>query len=251
MAGKGGGAWKVAYADFVTAMMAFFLVMWLVGQNKPMKSAVAQYFRDPTGKVGAPSGPAVGIASHKGGGLPNLKAPPKGPRSHARGPARGDPRAAFGASVKGGVPIEGLQEAATSRVGGLILFAENSADLDDDAKERLRTIAPALLGKPNKIEIRGHATGRPLPPESAFSDAWQLCYARSMAVYHFLEEEGVEPQRIRLSQGGAHEPQEQPGNVDWAKVNSRVEVYMLTEFAHESKNRRHPGPSHIGGNGTD
>ena len=46
MAGKGGGAWKVAYADFVTAMMAFFLVMWIVAQNKPVKEAVAAYFKD-------------------------------------------------------------------------------------------------------------------------------------------------------------------------------------------------------------
>jgi hypothetical protein len=42
-----GGAWKVAYADFVTAMMAFFLVMWLVGQSPNVKAAVAGYFRDP------------------------------------------------------------------------------------------------------------------------------------------------------------------------------------------------------------
>src|ERR671930_2112744 len=45
--GAHGGAWKVAYADFVTAMMAFFLVMWLVGQNRGVKSAVASYFRNP------------------------------------------------------------------------------------------------------------------------------------------------------------------------------------------------------------
>src|SRR5438128_1971205 len=45
--GHHGGAWKVAYADFVTAMMAFFLVMWLVGQNKAVKQAVGGYFRDP------------------------------------------------------------------------------------------------------------------------------------------------------------------------------------------------------------
>ena len=44
-----GGAWKVAYADFVTAMMAFFLVMWIVGQDKPVKQAVAKYFEDPLG----------------------------------------------------------------------------------------------------------------------------------------------------------------------------------------------------------
>jgi chemotaxis protein MotB len=47
MAGKGGGAWKVAYADFITAMMAFFLVMWITAQNKPVRKAIANYFNDP------------------------------------------------------------------------------------------------------------------------------------------------------------------------------------------------------------
>src|SRR6202007_37842 len=45
--GHHGGAWKVAYADFVTAMMAFFLVMWLVGQSKTVRSSVAGYLLDP------------------------------------------------------------------------------------------------------------------------------------------------------------------------------------------------------------
>jgi len=59
MAGKGGGAWKVAYADFVTAMMAFFLVMWLVSQNAKVKDAVAKYFMDPVGfyQVGSNKNP--------------------------------------------------------------------------------------------------------------------------------------------------------------------------------------------------
>ena len=48
MAG-GGGAWKVAYADFVTAMMAFFMVMWLVSQDQIVKDSVAKYFVDPVG----------------------------------------------------------------------------------------------------------------------------------------------------------------------------------------------------------
>src|ERR1043165_9976653 len=47
MAGKGGGAWKVAYADFVTAMMAFFLVMWITAQNDQVKQAIAHHFTDP------------------------------------------------------------------------------------------------------------------------------------------------------------------------------------------------------------
>ena len=49
MAGGGGGAWKVAYADFVTAMMAFFMVMWLVNQDPKVKDSVAKYFVDPVG----------------------------------------------------------------------------------------------------------------------------------------------------------------------------------------------------------
>jgi chemotaxis protein MotB len=58
MAGKGGGgSWKVAYADFVTAMMAFFLVMWICAQDQKMKEAVAHYFMDPLG--GSPIGAAT------------------------------------------------------------------------------------------------------------------------------------------------------------------------------------------------
>src|SRR5262245_40799536 len=49
MAGKGGGAWKVAYADFVTAMMAFFLVMWLISQDQKLKESIAHYFQGPVG----------------------------------------------------------------------------------------------------------------------------------------------------------------------------------------------------------
>ena len=53
-----GGAWKVAYADFVTAMMALFIVLWIVGQSKSTKEAVSGYFKDPTNfsKGGSPGG---------------------------------------------------------------------------------------------------------------------------------------------------------------------------------------------------
>ena len=74
MAGHGGGAWKVAYADFVTAMMAFFLVMWIMGQSKDVKQAVAQYFRDPLDRPAKAQRPGPSIASHK-------RAPPRRPRN--------------------------------------------------------------------------------------------------------------------------------------------------------------------------
>ena len=75
--GHHGGSWKVAYADFVTAMMAFFLVMWLVSQNPETRRSVAQYFRDPgafaMGGAGVLPGADRGTI---GGGLDGAPAQP-------------------------------------------------------------------------------------------------------------------------------------------------------------------------------
>ena len=70
MAGHGGGAWKVAYADFVTAMMAFFLVMWITAQNNAVKQAIAQYFQDPSSNSKRSSGGPPLLPSNKAGQIP-------------------------------------------------------------------------------------------------------------------------------------------------------------------------------------
>src|SRR5438034_7672290 len=61
--GHHGGAWKVAYADFVTAMMALFIVLWLLNTSKPVRDGIAGYFKDPAGvasKLGTTvNGPGV------------------------------------------------------------------------------------------------------------------------------------------------------------------------------------------------
>ena len=55
----GGGAWKVAYADFVTAMMAFFLVMWITSQSDDVKKAIGGYFQDPWGSFSENTTPTM------------------------------------------------------------------------------------------------------------------------------------------------------------------------------------------------
>jgi chemotaxis protein MotB len=78
VAGAGGGAWKVAYADFVTAMMAFFLVMWIVSQDQKKKDSIAHYFQNPAGywRIGSSKEPgdtgAVLNGANKGP-VPNAK----------------------------------------------------------------------------------------------------------------------------------------------------------------------------------
>ena len=73
MAGHGGGAWKVAYADFVTAMMAFFMVMWITAQNKQMKAAVAHYFNDPYNSESKTKGPNAAGSTTTGPFVPGSK----------------------------------------------------------------------------------------------------------------------------------------------------------------------------------
>jgi chemotaxis protein MotB len=58
--GHHGGAWKVAYADFVTAMMALFIVLWILNQSEDIKQGVGGYFRDPKGKEGVGAGDKPG-----------------------------------------------------------------------------------------------------------------------------------------------------------------------------------------------
>jgi chemotaxis protein MotB len=234
MAGKGGGAWKVAYADFVTAMMAFFLVMWILAQSKEVKQAVAHYFNEPyqSSSQGAdlragppkdpppPASPPTPKALHLA--LPTI--PPVVPARDSEPPAKGSlearktPKAESLALHDGNKKIRGT----------VIRFAGDSADLSGAAKEELSRLVPDLRGKRNKVELRGHAARGPV---SAFQDAWILCYARSLATMKYLEQEGIEPERIRLSQAGVHEPftiSDQP-----LVLNARVEVYMLDEFVED------------------
>jgi chemotaxis protein MotB len=73
MAGKGGGSWKVAYADFVTAMMAFFLVMWIGAQDVKVKQAVANYFVDPSGSSKKPTKQGAVMDKLTGGAVPDAE----------------------------------------------------------------------------------------------------------------------------------------------------------------------------------
>ncbi len=241
MAGKGGGAWKVAYADFVTAMMAFFLVMWITAQSKPVKEAIAQYFTDPYGTLSAGGGAPAVLPSR-----PREAASTKGLHKTTRGRGRGtvsptskSPAAGEAKGEDGRKPsIAVMQDGDNSSRGIVVIFPEASAELDERARARLNALVPFMLGKINKIEIRGHSTARPLPSDSPFQNAWELSYARCVATLEFLEQAGIEPERMRLSQGGPFEPVKLGDGLDTLAENARVEVKMLGEFVDDRKGTR-------------
>jgi hypothetical protein len=125
-----------------------------------------------------------------------------------------------------------LHTGGRSLLGVVLLFEEGSAELDARAQQELQQFVAMLAGKPQKIEIRGHASRRPLPHGSDFHDAWQLSYARCLSTMRFLSDQGISPVRFRLSQAGAHEPYRE-GNEIHALADSRVEVFMLSELAEQ------------------
>jgi flagellar motor protein MotB len=207
MAGKG-GAWKVAYADFVTAMMAFFMVMWIVAQNKDKKEAVSAYFRDPFGDSSRPSG-----TGNREGSELKLKPPPE-------------------TKLKGGakVPILKLiHDRQGTPVGSFVQFADETIELDDVGKRKLQDLIPLLLGKRNKIELRGHTARRGHTVDDKV-DPWLISYQRCMTTMNYLTAHGIELSRIRLSQAGPYEPSVGSETAAWRARNSRVEVIMLNEY---------------------
>jgi chemotaxis protein MotB len=245
MAGKGGGAWKVAYADFVTAMMAFFLVMWIVGQDKPVKQAVAKYFEDPLGM-------------DKGSRSTSLQGPEDsttiGSFESGLGPARGlamtqnkasGRRSLVGVAAKRPPHIVIFRHFnRTYSVGTVIQFLQNSAALDDPAKERLDSLLPLLAGKPNKIEVRIYAPRQAIAKGSAFGEAWQLARDRALATMKYLTDHGISAERLRLSQDGALEPDTLYTGDKKPVPGARVEVFALDEYVDKERN---PTPLPVAG----
>jgi chemotaxis protein MotB len=246
MAAKGGGAWKVAYADFVTAMMAFFLVMWITAQNNAVKRAIAQYFQDPlsnsmrttggppilpSNKSGQPPGPSILPASRGGSAIGVDSRRIKFSMPHNSNNVANDQEKEPQEMESNKPSLFVIHNGERRFLGTMILFPEGSAKLDKTAKDRLMQVVNDLRGKPQKIEIRGHATRSSTAPGSAGKDPWQMSYARCQAVMNFLVEHGIGPERIRLSQGGAYEPYSLEADPSRQLYNSRVEVYVLDEYA--------------------
>ena len=111
----------------------------------------------------------------------------------------------------------------------MIFFREKVTELTEDNKRDLQRIIEQIAGKPQKIEIRGHTTRRPVDANSDFRDEWDLAYERCRNTMHFLIEQGIDPSRIRLGPAGAGEPLYNGVDPDRLQRNSRVEILMWDE----------------------
>jgi chemotaxis protein MotB len=214
--GHHGGAWKVAYADFVTAMMAFFLVMWLVGQSKPVKAAVAGYFRDPGIFDQAKSdGPIAGGDLR----LDPAAAPPRD-AAEGNGLADGERAAleetakrikqrlaespdlrSLGKQIEIQITRDGLRIELVD-AERQTFFASGSAALAAGTEKVLELIARELGELKNSIVIEGHTDSRPYAATDLYSN-WELSADRANAARRVMERSGLHVGQIRGVRGYA------------------------------------------------
>ncbi|HEV2947304.1 MAG TPA: flagellar motor protein MotB, partial [Gemmataceae bacterium] len=163
-ASEGAPEWMVSYADMITILMAFFVVMFSMAGTKDAKKEdpVMMSLRRQFGRfVGLPTSQYIPASSPLTAKAIAVKAtPPKEGRN--QGLAGDFPRVAT------------IRPGDQATIGGVIYFDAGATDLNDEQKRQLKTTANDLAGKPQKIEVRGHTLARSPGPDGKPRDNWDV-----------------------------------------------------------------------------
>ena len=201
-----GGAWKVAYADFVTAMMAFFLVMWLVNQSKPVKAAIGGYFRDPAafeasgGRGVLPGGDTINAPK------PEMAAKVQDERKrleaavlHIREGLDKDAFKSLRDQVEFTVTPEGLRIDLVDKDDSTF-FDSGSASLHGETEHILGVIAHELGSLDHQIDVEGHTDSRGYASTDRYSN-WELSADRANAARRVMERAGMPAAQVTSVRG--------------------------------------------------
>jgi chemotaxis protein MotB len=203
--GHHGGAWKVAYADFVTAMMSLFIVLWLMSSSKPVQEAVAGYFRDPLGistmKGSSMAGSGDNFTVTKDN-MPQLKDQLEQKIRQMNDFDK------LKDHVEITVTSEGLRIELMESASGTF-FDSGSAKLNGDGQDMLITLAHELGKLPNKLSIEGHTDSKPYSGSGTYSN-WELSADRANAARRLMQANGVGENQITEVRGFADEDPRKP-----------------------------------------
>jgi len=219
-AGHHGGAWKVAYADFVTAMMALFIVLWLMGASEPVKKAVAGYFRDPSGHTAQAGNGEGGANQNIGLGRDDMKQlRQKLEQAMKQAPDLEKLKDQVQMTVTGeGLRIELLESDVST------FFETGSPQPTSPGQEMLRMLASQLGKLPNKISIEGHTDARPYVSKSGYTN-WELSADRANSARRLMQECGLGMAQVAEVRGFADQRLRKPEDPDSAS-NRRVSIVV-------------------------
>lgn len=237
--GHHGGAWKVAYADFVTAMMALFIVLWLMNTSKQIQDAVGGYFKDPSG-----TSKLVGT-NMKGSGenfaltkenLPELK---EQIQKAIKKVANFDN---LSKQIEMTLTAEGLRIELLETEKGTF-FDLGNAHPSEDGRALMSALAAEIGKVPNQVSIEGHTDSRPYGSDP-YSN-WELSVDRANAARRIMTENGLRANQVAQVRGYAdrrlrykNDP-ENPGN----RRISVIVQYLETEEEKNQQEREKAGKS--------
>jgi chemotaxis protein MotB len=191
-----GGAWKVAYADFVTAMMALFIVLWLMNTSKQVQEAIGGYFKDPSGTskmVGTDQdGAGQNFALSKAEMVKLKEQLQKSIRTMADFDKLKD-------HIEITITAEGLRiELLESATG--TFFDRGNPELNKDGKDLLAVLAAELGKLPNKLSIEGHTDSKPYAGKGTYSN-WELSTDRANSARRWMQIKGVQQNQVAQVRG--------------------------------------------------
>ncbi|MGE3391078.1 MAG: flagellar motor protein MotB [Gammaproteobacteria bacterium] len=265
--GHHGGAWKVAFADFVTAMMAFFMLMWLLGSTTPeQKAAIANYMNNPLADTG-PGGAGANIVLDGGDGILDGDGPspfPQAPPSDVEMPNYGMPSPETAEEIAAQAEAERMEE-LRAELDEVIdaseslkqykdqllldvtpeglriqivdkenrpMFAQGSPVLESYMRDILAEVAKVINQVPNRISISGHTDQSPYASRNGYSN-WELSADRANAARRELVSGGIAEEKIGRVVGLASSvlfDKDDP----YAPINRRISIIVMNKAAEQA-----------------
>jgi len=252
-----GGAWKVAFADFMTAMFALFLVMWIVNQSTDIRSAVAGYFQDPLGRSDE-----FGSSILPGEGAQTSTVRPLSPSEVLD--MRRNRLGALAEHLKGKLDKMTDLEAVRDKIeiqltdDGLriqlledstgVFFETGSATPSPRGVQILELLGHELGALPNAVRVEGYTDSRPYSENSTYTN-WELSADRANAARRVLGRGGLSPRQVVQIRGLADHELRDPAH-PYSACNRRITITMLLEYAQPPDSLPLPGtPSRPGPKG--
>lgn len=227
--GHHGGAWKVAYADFVTALMSLFIVLWLMSQSAKIKEAVAGYFNDPRGTQSlmgttmSGTGIPVPIASTDLNALKDrLMQEIKAKKELEK----------LSKQILITVTQEGLRIELLEGKDGTF-YELGSAQLSPSGQDLLALLASELKTLPNHLLIEGHTDSKQYSGQAGYTN-WELSADRANAARRLLQTDGVRGDQVSQVRGYADQMLRVP-NDPYDPSNRRISILVKNEAGKPAK----------------
>jgi chemotaxis protein MotB len=219
-AGHHGGAWKVAYADFVTAMMALFIVLWLLNSSKQIQVAVGGYFKDPTGTSKKVGSGQTGSGDNFTVTKENMSQLKEELQSTMQKTATFDK---LKNQIEMTITAEGLRIELMETDKG-VFFPSGVADPNGDGKDILSMLAKQIGALPNTVSIEGHTDAKPFSANANYGN-WELSTDRANAARRLMQREGLGAHQVTQVRGFADQHLRKPEDPENA-CNRRISLII-------------------------